>query len=209
MAGTLWAIGSVAAAVAGLGASIVPASAAPPSPLADIPAQVAEAVPRAVAAVGPSDGLSRWAVVVLSRWAVVVLSRQVLVPYAEPVDAPVIDRFRPPSTPYGPGNRGWEYATEAGGVVRAAADGIVTFAGTVGGSTAVTISHADGLRTSYSYLTATSIRTGDRIRLGDPVGQSGARLHFGVRRGEVYLDPVVLFAPPAVRRVRLVPLSAS
>jgi len=201
MAGTLWAIGSVAAAVAGLGASIVSASAAPPSPLADIPAQVVKAVPRAVAAVGPSDGLP--------RWAVVVLSRQVFVPYAEPVDAPVIDRFRPPSTPYGPGNRGWEYATEAGGVVRAAADGIVTFAGTVGGSTAVTISHADGLRTSYSYLTATSIRTGDRIRLGDPVGQSGARLHFGVRRGEVYLDPAVLFAPPAVRRVRLVPLSAS
>src|SRR5258708_10037298 len=34
--------------------------------------------------------------------------------YTPPVDAPIGDPFRPPSTPYGPGNRGIEYATPAG-----------------------------------------------------------------------------------------------
>ena len=49
--------------------------------------------------------------------------------YRLPVDAPVVDGFRPPTTPYGPGNRGLEYATVAGTEVRAAAGGRVTFAG--------------------------------------------------------------------------------
>ena len=31
--------------------------------------------------------------------------------YAPPVDAPVTDPFRPPTSPYGPGNRGVEYAS--------------------------------------------------------------------------------------------------
>ncbi len=121
----------------------------------------------------------------------------------------MVDRFRPPTTPYGPGNRGWEYATESGSTVRAAADGTVTFAGGVGGTTAVTVAHADGLRTSYSYLERALVTSGDHVRLGDPVGRSASRLHFGVRRGDVYLDPALLFAPPAARRVRLVPLAGS
>jgi murein DD-endopeptidase MepM/ murein hydrolase activator NlpD len=138
-----------------------------------------------------------------------VLRRQAVVIYAEPVEARVVDRFRPPSTPYGPGNRGWEYATEPGSTVRAAADGTVTFAGAVGGTIAVTVAHADGLRTSYSYLERALVTSGDHVRLGDPVGRSGSRLHFGVRRGDVYLDPALLFAPPAARRVRLVPLAGA
>ena len=44
--------------------------------------------------------------------------------YLPPVEAPVADPFRPPTTPYGPGNRGLEYATAPGTPVRAAADGI-------------------------------------------------------------------------------------
>ena len=135
--------------------------------------------------------------------------RQVVVVYAEPVDAPVVDRFRPPSSPYGPGNRGWEYATAPGQVVRASADGAVSFAGPVGGSTAVTIAHADGLRTSYSYLEVASVEAGAQVQRGDPIGRAGVRLHFGVRRGDVYLDPASLFATPATRRVRLVPLGPS
>ena len=126
--------------------------------------------------------------------------------YRPPVDAPVIDRFRPPSTPYGPGNRGWEYRTEPGSAVRAAADGIVTFAGRVGPSSAVTITHADGLRTSYSYLESVEVREGAAVAQGQPIGRSGPRLHFGVRRGDSYLDPATLFTAPTTIRVRLAPL---
>src|SRR5690242_4351821 len=74
------------------------------------------------------------------------------VSYVPPVDAPVIDPFRPPPNPYAAGNRGLEYGTAPGDPVRASADGIVIFAGQVGGTLHITIRHADGLRTSYSFL---------------------------------------------------------
>src|SRR5688572_15830060 len=72
--------------------------------------------------------------------------------YAPPVDAPVVDPFRPPAGPFGAGNRGLEYGTPPGTEVRAAADGTVVFAGSVAGTRHVTVKHADGLRTSYSFL---------------------------------------------------------
>lgn len=144
----------------------------------------------------PSRGLARVALQVGAS----------AVTYRPPVDAPVIDRFRPPSTPYGPGNRGWEYLTEPGSAVRAAADGIVTFAGRVGPSSAVTITHADGLRTSYSYLESVEVREGAAVTQGQSIGRSGPRLHFGVRRGDSYLDPATLFTAPTTIRVRLAPL---
>src|SRR2546427_4550471 len=68
--------------------------------------------------------------------------------YRPPVDAPVDDGFRPPATPWGPGNRGIDYATAPGAPVHAAAAGEVVFAGQVGGSLHVVVLHADGIRTS-------------------------------------------------------------
>jgi Peptidase family M23/Putative serine esterase (DUF676) len=114
--------------------------------------------------------------------------------YIPPVDAPISDPFREPSTPYGAGNRGLEYATVPGTAVRASGDGTVIFAGTIAGSRYVTLSHADGLRTSYSYLATIEVVTGQRLRQGARLGTTGVRLHFGVRSGETYLDPVLLFA---------------
>jgi VCBS repeat-containing protein len=114
--------------------------------------------------------------------------------YIPPVDAPISDPFRPPPTPYGAGNRGLEYATVPGTPVRASGDGTVVFAGSVAGALHVTLSHADGLRTSYSFLASVEVTIGQRLRQGDRVGTTGARLHFGVRSGDTYLDPELLFA---------------
>ena len=114
--------------------------------------------------------------------------------YIPPVDAPISDPFRPPSTRYGAGNRGLEYATVPGTAVRASGDGTVVFAGTIAGSLYVTLDHADGLRTSYSYLATIEVVTGQHLRQGARVGTTGSRLHFGVRSGDTYLDPVLLFA---------------
>ncbi|MCC6225949.1 MAG: M23 family metallopeptidase [Microthrixaceae bacterium] len=122
--------------------------------------------------------------------------------YSEPVTGPVRDRFRPPSSPYGPGNRGWDYGVTPGMEVRAAASGVVSFAGQVGGRLFVTVSHADGLRTSYSWLETVVVRAGSRVRGGEVIGTAGDTFHFGVRRGDSYLDPALLFGP---RRARLVP----
>ena len=127
--------------------------------------------------------------------------------YRPPVDAPVIDPFRAPTSPYGPGNRGIDYATVPGTVVRAVAAGTVTFAGAVAGSRYVTVEHADGLRSSYGDLASVSVVEGQSVAAGAEVGRAGATLHLGIRRGDEYLDPEPLFAaaPP---EVRLIPVSA-
>jgi hypothetical protein len=115
------------------------------------------------------------------------------VAYRPPVDAPVVDGFRPPTTPYGPGNRGVDYGTDPGTVVRAAADGVVTFAGLVAGSRHVTVLHDDGLRTTASYLDRIDVVVGQRVRQGDELGTTAAQLHFSARDGDAYLDPLALF----------------
>ncbi|MBV8982804.1 MAG: peptidoglycan DD-metalloendopeptidase family protein, partial [Acidimicrobiia bacterium] len=125
--------------------------------------------------------------------------------YQPPVSAPVADPFRPPSTPYGPGNRGIDYATAPGTDVRAAADGEVVFAGQVGGTLHVVVLHGDGIRTSYSFLSSIRVQRGDAVRQGQVLGTTGAQpFHFGARAGDAYVDPALLFStgPP---RVHLVP----
>ncbi|MGI9120038.1 MAG: peptidoglycan DD-metalloendopeptidase family protein [Acidimicrobiales bacterium] len=134
-----------------------------------------------------------------------LVAAQTAVTYLPPVDGPVVDGFRPPSSPYGPGNRGLEYATTPGQEVRAAADGEVTFAGRIGASAHVVVVHPDGLRTSYSFLTATSVQRGDQVVQGQVVGIAGPVVHFGARAGERYIDPNLLLGGGPVE-VHLVPV---
>jgi murein DD-endopeptidase MepM/ murein hydrolase activator NlpD len=124
--------------------------------------------------------------------------------YRPPVEASVSDPFRPPATPYGPGNRGLEYDTPAGTPVRVAADGQVTFAGRVAAALHVTVLHRDGVRTTYSFLARIEVIAGQQVHQGDIVGFTAGRLHFGARRGDSYFDPAALFSPTALH-VRLVP----
>lgn len=128
------------------------------------------------------------------------------VEYDPPVDAPIIDGFRPPPQPWLPGNRGVEYATTPGTPVRAAGRGVVSFAGPVAGSLHVTVAHPDGVRTSYSYLASMAVVAGDLIERGAVVGTSGPRLHVGARRGDTYIDPESLWGQRGPPWVRLVPL---
>ncbi|RPI21354.1 MAG: M23 family metallopeptidase, partial [Actinobacteria bacterium] len=125
-------------------------------------------------------------------------------PYRPPVDAPVLDPFRPPASRYGPGNRGIEYATAPGTPVEAAADGTVTFAGRVAGTRHVTVLHPDGVRTTYSFLDDIAVVVGQRVKQGQRVGTTVGPLHLGARRGDAYFDPATLFDPGAPQ-VRLVP----
>lgn len=142
----------------------------------------------------------------VSVWLVVAaLFSAASVTYVPPVDAPIVERFRPPACTWCPGNRGIDYATPPGATVRASAEGVVTFAGQVGGELFVVVAHADGLRTTYAYLATVGVQAGQRVSQGSVVGTSGAMLHFGVRRGDVYLDPELLFAGGRVV-ARLVPL---
>ena len=128
-------------------------------------------------------------------------------PFRPPVDAPVTDPFRPPESPYGPGNRGIEYDTEPGNLVRAAASGSVKFAGAVAGTLHVTVDHGGGLLSSYSYLQRISVRVGANVARGDVIGIAGERLHFSVRLEAVYTDPDTFIGVRRVR-VRLVPFQS-
>ncbi|WP_419841776.1 murein hydrolase activator EnvC family protein [Candidatus Poriferisodalis sp.] len=132
--------------------------------------------------------------------------------YIRPVRGTVIDPFRPPAERWGAGNRGWEFATQPDSPFWAAAHGVVSFAGPVGGRLHVTVSHPDGLRVSYSGVATIGVRRGQHVEQGRRLGTTGKRLHVGVRRGDVYLDPASIFGPversasaSASDRVRLVP----
>jgi hypothetical protein len=123
--------------------------------------------------------------------------------WVAPVDGRVVAPFAPPATRYGRGHLGVDFAARAGTRVRAAGDGIVTFAGSVAGARHVVVAHAGGLRTSYSFVATTTVRRGDAVRAGQIVATSGGTggthdgtvLHFGLRAGETYLDPMTLFRP--------------
>lgn len=128
--------------------------------------------------------------------------------YQPPLEAPVADPFRAPPNPYAAGNRGIEYATPPGTPVGAVADGTVVFAGPVAGSRHVTVLHADGIRTSYSFLAEILVTQGQVVARGQPVGLSGSRLHLGARTGpRRYIDPATLWSGPA--HVYLVPIGGS
>lgn len=113
--------------------------------------------------------------------------------HTPPVNSPVAEEFRAPLQPYGPGNRGLKYGTEPGEEVRASADGEVVFAGRVAGGLHVTLRHADGVRTSYSFLSEVTTVVGQQVSQGDMLGLAGARFHFGARIGDSYFDPASLF----------------
>jgi murein DD-endopeptidase MepM/ murein hydrolase activator NlpD len=125
--------------------------------------------------------------------------------YRPPVERPISVPFRQPTSTYGPGHRGVDYATEPGEAVHAIGSGTVTFAGQVAHLRFVTIRHPDGLDSTYSYLATIAVRRGQHVAQGDVVGLAGGTLHLGVRRGAVYLDPTGLFHPHRRRAILVAP----
>lgn len=122
----------------------------------------------------------------------------------------VLRPWRPPPAPWAAGHRGVDLAARAGQRVRAAAAGRVSFAGPVAGRGVLTIelsgTGAPPLRTSYEPVRPTVSR-GARVVAGQVVGVVGAGpfhcaagcLHWGLRRGDRYLDPLSLLPPSMLR----------
>ena len=116
-------------------------------------------------------------------------------PYRPPVAAAVAVPFALPNGPFGAGNRGLEYRTTPGEPVRAIGAGVVRFAGSVAGERFVTIEHADGLLSSYSYLARSTVRVGRFVVAGSVIGTASSRFQLGLRRGGDYIDPAPLLGP--------------
>ncbi|MFJ5865921.1 murein hydrolase activator EnvC family protein [Streptomyces parvus] len=127
--------------------------------------------------------------------------------------------WEPPAGPYGPGHRGVDLAARPGARVLAAADGRVFFAGRVAGRGVLAIEVAGSgsppLRTTYEPVRPL-VEEGEVVRAGQPVGvlEAGPShctagcLHWGLRRGDAYLDPLSLLPPALLRRgpSRLLPV---
>lgn len=128
--------------------------------------------------------------------------------YRPPVEAPITDPFRAPATPYGPGNRGIEYATRPGTDATSIGVGVVTFAGPVAGRGVVSVVHPDGLRSSLTGLALVLVDVGQVVDASSVLGTTTSVLHLGVRRGSEYIDPATLFgsAPVAPTHAVLVPV---
>lgn len=135
------------------------------------------------------------------------------VEYGWPTGHPgeMVHPFLAPPERWAAGHRGVDLAVADGGPVRAAADGVVVFAGLVAGRGVVSVDHDDGVRTTYEPVTA-AVTRGEVVSGGQVVGHvdgpghcaPAACLHWGARRGkDGYLDPLTLLGRDVV--VRLLP----
>ncbi|MWA13919.1 peptidoglycan DD-metalloendopeptidase family protein [Streptomyces sp. BA2] len=131
----------------------------------------------------------------------------------------VVRGWEPPATEYGRGHRGVDLAAAPGSVVRAAAAGRVSFAGRVAGRGVVAVELTGTgdppLRTTYEPVRAT-VEKGAEVTAGEALGVlelprshcPSSCLHWGLLRGEAYLDPLSLLPPWLLRRgaSRLLPV---
>lgn len=122
----------------------------------------------------------------------------------------VVGEFAPPAERWNAGHRGVDLLGEAGQVVRAAVPGTVTYAGMIAGRGVVVVGHGE-TRTTYQPVAA-SVAVGDVVSAGQSLGtlQAGGShcrprvcLHWGMLRGDTYLDPLTLVGAGPVRLLPL------
>jgi len=125
--------------------------------------------------------------------------------WRRPVPGAVAHPFDPPAEDWLPGHRGVDLAAGPGEEVRSPAAGVVSFAGPVAGKPVVVVAHAGGLRSTFEPVTA-AVGSGDAVGPGDALGAvadvpghcaPAGCLHWGVLRGDVYLDPLALLGEAA------------
>jgi murein DD-endopeptidase MepM/ murein hydrolase activator NlpD len=118
----------------------------------------------------------------------------------------VLRPFDPPAHPWEAGHRGVDLAARPGQAVYAAGPGRVGFARDLAGRGVVTVIHGR-LRTTYLPVRAV-VRPGSPVRAGTRIGVVEGSvghcgpvpcLHWGLRRGFAYLDPLALVGQGAVR----------
>jgi murein DD-endopeptidase MepM/ murein hydrolase activator NlpD len=115
--------------------------------------------------------------------------------------------FTPPALAWASGHRGVDLVAKPGEAILAAASGTVVFAGSIAGKPVVSIDHG-AVRTTYEPV-VTALHVSQRVALGQPIGVLGTGghcrgcLHWGLREGKSYLDPLLLLGGRG-GRVRLV-----
>jgi murein DD-endopeptidase MepM/ murein hydrolase activator NlpD len=131
-----------------------------------------------------------------------------------PVIGPVTRLFDKPEQVWSAGHRGIDIAAAVGTPVVAAASGYISWVGVIDGVASITVTHGDGLRTSYLPVAA-SVTKGQQVSGGEVIGTLLAGhsatadcLHLGLRRGDEYLDPLAWLSsasPRVTGAIRLLP----
>jgi murein DD-endopeptidase MepM/ murein hydrolase activator NlpD len=125
----------------------------------------------------------------------------------------VVSGFDPPVTRWGAGHRGVDLLGHASQQVHTALGGTVTFAAPLAGRGVVVVDHG-GVRTTYEPVSA-SVSVGEAVARGEVIGTlqrvsshcfPRACLHWGLLRGDAYLNPLTLVGAGPIR---LLPLSGS
>ena len=132
-----------------------------------------------------------------------------------PVAGKVLRRFQMGESDWSPGHRGVDLAGIEGQQVVSPESGVVSWVGRINGVPMMSIQHPDGTRSTFQPVT-TSLATGAVVFAGQPVAilvtghcdGSDVCLHWGVRRGETYLDPLVWLGGDTPR-VRLLSADAT
>ena len=147
-----------------------------PKPAASRPAQSAASTPKPVAEPAAFAGRFVW-----------------------PLEGRILSGFGP--KPGGRYNDGINIKTTTGTAVKAAADGVVAYAGDgiEGFGGLVLLKHGDGWVTAYAHNEELLVARGQNVKRGDTIARAGAtgsvdepQLHFEIRRGRTPVDPIKL-----------------
>ncbi|MFJ4780492.1 M23 family metallopeptidase [Streptomyces sp. NPDC088762] len=124
-----------------------------------------------------------------------------------PLPAPltVARWWDPPPTPYAAGHRGVDLSAPVGAELRAVGPGRVHYAGQVAGRGVLSLTLPNGLRTTYEPVRPL-VAEGEQVTAGQVVATLTAGshcpapcLHWGLLRGEEYLNPLTLLPRPTPR----------
>lgn len=118
--------------------------------------------------------------------------------WASPLRGPITQYFGQRLTRFGI-HRGIDIDGTTGDPVRAAATGTVIAGGWVDACSgiAVGLDHGGGLSSWYRHLSSVAVRVGQRVSVGSIIGRVGntgcslgSHLHFSIRRGDTYVNPL-------------------
>lgn len=113
----------------------------------------------------------------------------------------VVRAFDPPAQRWLPGHRGVDVRAGVGTAVLAPVDGTVTFSGRVVHREVITVQEPGGRRHSFEPVSR-GLAVGTRVRRGEQLAVvaaghcPGGCLHWGVRVGGDYVDPLGLLPRP-------------
>lgn len=115
----------------------------------------------------------------------------------KPVSGTITSRFGANESIRDHTHKGMDIAAPYGTKIVAAADGKVTYSGTMGGyGNLIIITHENGIQTYYGHCSKLIAKVGDEVKVGDEIAKVGStgfstgnHLHFEIRKNGSQINP--------------------